>query len=100
MAETDQQGSARPISARKVRLALEAGGFLLALEVSAGSEAWSWDLNGRSSAMPAVADGTVYVLATNDNTLRTIDESIGYLRWESTFPPQKRMSLTVGSNTV
>lgn len=80
--------------------AVEAGGRLLALDVSDGSEAWSWELDGSSSAMPAVADGTVYVAATSGNTLRAIDESTGDLLWESTFPANKTTSLTVGGNTV
>jgi len=78
----------------------EATGQLRALDPSDGTEAWARDLGGDSSAMPAVAEGTVYAAATNGDSLQTIDASTGDLRWESGFDALNAKSPTVAGDSV
>jgi outer membrane protein assembly factor BamB len=78
----------------------EATGQLRALDPSDGTEAWSRELGGDSSAMPAVAEGTVYAAATNGDSLLSIDASTGDLRWESGFDALNVKSPTVAGDSV
>lgn len=80
--------------------AVEADGRILALAATDGREAWSRDMDADSSAMPAVADGTVYVVATDGGAVQAVDAATGELRWESTVDARRVVSPTVASDTV
>jgi len=79
---------------------LDADGRLRALRRSDGSEAWSHQFGGRSSALPAVAQGTVYAATTNGTTLKAFDELTGAVRWEFEFDGRRAMGPTVARDIV
>lgn len=79
---------------------VEAEGRLRALSPADGSEAWSRELDGRSTAMPAVAAGTVYAVATAGNTLYAFDAATGERRWEFGFDARRAIGPTIAGDTV
>jgi len=77
-----------------------ADGRLRALEPADGSLVWSRDLGGRSSAMPAVGDRTVYAAATDGSVLYAFDGHTGDERWRFRFEGGRATGPTVAGDTV
>lgn len=81
---------------------VEANGRIRALDRVDGSEAWSQELGSRSTAMPAVAEGTVYAVGVDSNTttLKALDARTGTVRWQTIFTAQSATGPTIAGDTV
>jgi len=84
----------------KLVYVVEAEGRLRALDPSDGTEVWSRELGGPTTAIPAVADRTVYAVASAGSTLTAFDAFTGTMRWEFPFEGRRAVGPTVGSSAV
>lgn len=57
-------------------------GNVVALDAATGAAIWNVRTGAPNEALPALADGLVYV-ATNGHTLLTLDEQTGAIRWQA-----------------
>lgn len=79
---------------------VETDGQLRTLDPADGTGVWSRDLGDRASALPAVAEGTVYVVAPGDDTLRAFDAVTGAVDWQFSFDGRQATGPTVGRTSV
>ncbi len=54
----------------------------MALDAATGAVAWTTKTGAANEALPAIADGLVYV-PTNGHTLVTLDQATGALGWQA-----------------
>ncbi|MDQ2055083.1 MULTISPECIES: PQQ-binding-like beta-propeller repeat protein [Halobellus] len=57
-------------------------GIVYAIDAASGSIDWEFENIASVSTIPVLADGTLYVASTGDNTLHALDPAIGTRQWQ------------------